>query len=216
MRKIVKRKFLFTESERERVQEAVRLAESGTTGEIVPWIVDSCKGYRWVHGLLTIAGIVLATIALGLAHRDHPWDVHLADTVLWQALGALGGLLLSKVPTVKRSIIPAAWMEEEVHQRALAAFVSGKLTDTADRNGVLIFIALFERRVEILADRGIDRKAPKRYWDDRVAEIIEGVHQGTPVDALCHAVYLTGVLLTEHFPRHTEDTNELSDELREN
>ena len=210
-----KRRFRYSEAERARVLEAVKLGELHTTGEIVPWIVPHCKRYRWVHVLLTLIGLAVATAMLAITHRDRIWDLHFAQTVAWQTLGAWCGLALSLVPTFKRIFIPKHWMAIEVHQRALASFVNARLTETADRNGVLIFIALFERRVEILADRGLNEKLPRKFWDERVAEIIQGVHNGTPIEALCHAIYAIGGVMGEHFPKSSRDGNELSDELRE-
>jgi putative membrane protein len=212
---MVNRTFHFSKEERDRVEAAVKAAESRTSGEIVPWVVPACKGYRWVHPMMALFGLALATAALVLAHRGRTWDVHLAQTVLWQAVGACAGFALSLIPAVKRALIPAAWLAEEAQLRSLSSFVSARLTETRQRNGVLIFIALFERRVHILADKGLNDRVAGDYWDERVREIVGGVHAGRPIESLCESISRIGTMLAREFPSADGGENELSDELRE-
>jgi putative membrane protein len=84
---------------------------------------------------------------------------------------------------------------------------------TADRTGVLIFVALFEHRVLVLADDGIRARVPADAWDGVAADVARGIRSGAPAPALVDAVGRCAQLLTEHgVPANL--TNELSNEPR--
>ena len=65
---------------------------------------------------------------------------------------------------------------------------------------MLIFISLFERRVWVLADRGINRKVTPGRWDEIVSCIVQGIKQKRGAEAVCAAVANVGKLLADHFP----------------
>ncbi|MGK5085637.1 hypothetical protein WDW37_20295, partial [Bdellovibrionota bacterium FG-1] len=209
------KKFRFSKKDHERVREAVRLAEAHTTSEIVPWVVPSCKKYRWVHPWMVLLGVVFATLALVGVHWLDLWSIHIQQTLFWQMSGATIGFGFSLISWVKRLWIPGHWLAAEVHQRALAGFISANLTELKARNGVLIFISLFERRVQILADTGARAVIPVEYWDARVNQVVLGVHQGQPIEALCECIAEIGKMLSEKFPETGSHKNLISDHLRE-
>lgn len=96
-------------------------------------------------------------------------------------------------------------------EQALADFEAYGLANTRDKTGVLILIVLQERKVEVLADKGINDQVPKGYWDNIVRIITTSFkHNG-----LCHgirvAVGMVGLMLQREFPRKSDDTNELPD-----
>ena len=82
---------------------------------------------------------------------------------------------------------------------------------TRDETGVLILISLFERRVHVLADRGIHTKVPSQAWEEIVSRVTEGIRRGNACEALCAAIGRCADLLEEHFPRKADDSNELPD-----
>jgi putative membrane protein len=83
------------------------------------------------------------------------------------------------------------------------------LHHTRDKTGILILVSLFEHRVFVLADRGINKQVPKETWDEIVHIVTEGIHSGRTCDALCAAIFRCGELLEVHFPKKTDDTDEL-------
>ncbi|MEZ4483816.1 MAG: hypothetical protein R2864_04215 [Syntrophotaleaceae bacterium] len=70
-------------------------------------------------------------------------------------------------------------------------------------------ICLFEHRVEVLADRGINALVPKETWQEIVAIVTEGLRRDQACDALCQAVERCGEILAGHFPMLDDDTDEL-------
>jgi putative membrane protein len=200
----------FTAEEQKKIQHAVETAEQRTSGEIVPMIVGSSARYAEANVTALIAGLALGSVA-AVVWGD-PWGlVHVE--LAWPVAGAALGLLLSHVPAVKRFLIPAARMVEAVHMRSLAAFTAHGLHYTKAHTGILILASLFERRVVVLADRGIHEKVQDGTWDEIVRIITSGLKSNDGAAAFCAAIERCGNILAEHFPRSADDRNELADKL---
>ena len=85
--------------------------------------------------------------------------------------------------------------------------------NTRERSGILIFISLLERRVELLADRGISKKISQEQWDGMVRHILSGIRENKFSEHLIQAISMAGDLLAAHFPARPDDTNELGDDV---
>lgn len=205
----------FTPEQNKQISEAVRKAELGTVGEIVPMVVARSHRYRWVHFLWFLIGLLGASACLELCFDALLWHFSFHQILLWQLGGGVTGFLFSLIPWVHRKTVPTSMMAEAVHRNCLAQFVQAGLTETRGRSGILIFVSLFEHRVEILADAGIHRQVPKNYWKEQTDSIVQGVRTGQFVEALCRAISTMGSKLAEKFPSDEANPNELSNELRE-
>jgi putative membrane protein len=89
------------------------------------------------------------------------------------------------------------------------------LDRTRGRTGILLFVSIAERYVEILADRGIDEKVPPGTWKEIVAAFTRQVREGKIADGFVGALTACGALLVSRFPRAADDQNELPDVLIE-
>ncbi|MEZ4273242.1 MAG: TPM domain-containing protein [Myxococcota bacterium] len=98
-------------------------------------------------------------------------------------------------------------------QRATQAFIENNLQQTRERTGVLIFVSLLERRIEVLADTGIDSQAPENFWDEVVAELGQSIRQGQLAQGLTQAIKRCGDLLETQAPARSDDRNELPDRV---
>ena len=76
-----------------------------------------------------------------------------------------------------------------------------------------MFISLLERRVELIADRGISEKINAEEWNGIVRELTDSLGRDDAVSGLVRAVGRCGELLKAHFPIDDDDVNELSDAL---
>ena len=80
---------------------------------------------------------------------------------------------------------------------------------------MLVLISVFERRVWVLADRGINAKVKEGQWDEIVKMITDGIRQKRAADAICAAVEKIEALLAAHFPVKPDDTDELQNVIVE-
>ncbi len=200
--------------EKESIIRSVKEVERRTSGELVPLIVSESGGYG-AHELLG-SFLVAMPLTVGAAYLVNwsQYDQH--DTlslflVAFVPLFVLTYIFIGRCPVLKRFFIPDAAMEEEVRETAAAAFFSHGLHKTRDESGILLYISIFERRVWILADRGINEKLPDGTWDDIMADLTRGLKQKKRGEAICTAVRRIGELLVAHCPAYREHANELPD-----
>jgi putative membrane protein len=200
----------FTENDKRRIAEAVAAAESNTSGEIVPLVVDASDHY--LHADL-IGGLVGLIVFLMIGFWIFPEPGHFTLTLILFAGFAAGFILTRRTAALKRFIIGDKISQAEVHQRALQAFVEHNLMRTRDRTGILIMVSLLERRVQVLADEGINAKVPAGSWNVVVGLILDGVRRGSLIDGFAAGIARCGELLSKDFPRKPDDTNEIDDAL---
>ena len=208
----------FTDAERERIRQAVQQAEQVTKGEIVPMIVPAAALYREA-GYRT--GLILALLALALLLTIEiywlPWGWH-AGNAGWLLLAVVAsyglGQWLGRIPMVIRLVTSRERMAHKVSLRAEQAFYKHGLHHTKGHTGILILVSMLERRVHVLADKGINDHVPAGTWDGLVNGIIDGIRTGNATDALCDAIARCGALLAEVAPSRSGDNpNELPDTL---
>lgn len=90
-------------------------------------------------------------------------------------------------------------------------FVEEGLHNTQDQTGILIFVALKERAIEILADSGIDAKVSDQVWIDICMGLAAGFQEENYVGSVLGAVSQVGAVLEKHCPVKDGDKNELPD-----
>jgi len=212
------KKFL-AETDKEKIKQAVESAERETSGEIVPMVVSCSYHYPMASVIGAIAfalplSIVLAHVVGGLL-----W---IGTTNMWLFIGILTVTfvifheMVKRISGLKRLFISKKEMEEEVREAALTRFFKEELYKTRDETGILIFISVFERKVWVLADKGINAKVPENQWEGIVNHIVEGIKSRRQGDAICEAVTRIGETLKAHFPIKADDTNELKNLIVEN
>lgn len=107
--------------------------------------------------------------------------------------------------------LSALWQGLTPRQRALQVFGELGVWDTADNNGVLIYVLMAEHDVEIIADRGLAAKVPQSAWDHICHEMETAFSKGQFEQGAIAGVEGVATLLTEHFPESTSDRNEQPD-----
>jgi uncharacterized membrane protein len=103
------------------------------------------------------------------------------------------------------------WDDVSNRQRALDLFADYGVWDTEDNSGVLIYINLAEHKVDIVADRGIDRKIDTATWQAICQTMTAGFKQGQFHQATLAAIDEVNALLRQHFPADGSGPNELPD-----
>jgi uncharacterized membrane protein len=97
-------------------------------------------------------------------------------------------------------------------ERALDIFSHLRIWDTAHNNGVLIYLLLADRKVEIVADRGIDAKVGAAGWQKIVNAMEADFKADSFADGVMKGIQAVSQQLAAHFPKHGRGPNELPDE----
>jgi uncharacterized membrane protein len=92
------------------------------------------------------------------------------------------------------------------------AIRSGRCWDTQDNSGVLLYLQLAERRLEIIADRGIAAKVPQAQWQALCDDFAAAMHRGPPDQAVIGCLGKINALLQTHFPAAHDNPKELPDQ----
>ncbi len=104
--------------------------------------------------------------------------------------------------------------KEDVLDHAAFIFDELEMQKTELRNGVLIYLAVEDRKLAILGDAGINLKVPKGFWDEIKDLMITNFKEGKFTEGLSQGIILAGEQLKKHYPHDKEnDENELSDEI---
>lgn len=107
--------------------------------------------------------------------------------------------------------LASLWRGETARQRAAGLFSEYRVWDTEENSGILIYVQLVDRRVEILADRGIAAKVAQAEWDAICREMEQAFRNGRWRAGALAAVTRAGELLAVHFPAAADNPNELPD-----
>jgi putative membrane protein len=187
---------VLSEADLERVRAAVAEAEQKTSGEIVPYIVPRSSGYEialWRGAVL--GALVVTALTLVLLQAYGGWGLGWAYTA-WGMAG-------------RRRIA------HRVHQRAEVAFLEEEVFATRARTGILLFISLFEHRIEVLGDTGVNAAVRPEQWEEIVGLLRDHIRQGQLADGLVAAVDRAGCLLEEcGLAVHADAPAELGDDVR--
>jgi putative membrane protein len=201
---------MIAESDKALIAEAIRAAETLTSGEIFCVIARQSSDYRLVP-IAWAAAIALLTPLplLGLTR----WPA--AVIYFWQLLAFIVAALALSHPKVRFRIVPRRARHEQAHAQAMRQFFAQGLDKTAHRTGVLIFASSAERYAEIVADVGINQKVAPQVWDQAIDNLTAAIKAGRPADGFVAAIEQCGAVLAAHFPPGALQPDELPDKLVE-
>jgi putative membrane protein len=209
---------MFSEKDRKDIETAVQAAERTTAGEIVPVVVERSGRYDDAVWRAATLGALVAVLGAAVAHSlAGQWGV---VSWLWlvgpAVAGAAFGFLAARtLPALKRLLVHPHDLDQAVHRRAALAFLDNEVFNTRERTGILVFLSLFERRVVVLGDSGINAKVEQHEWDGLVKALAEGIRAGRTAAALITAIGQCGDLLQRRgVAIREDDTDELPDQLR--
>lgn len=226
---------MLSETDRARIEAAVKAAEAGTTGEIYCVVAPESSEYLEVPiAWGAIAALAAPAVLLaGGVHVTAPDDIgggwsaaQMSSAAEAAARAALSGAILLQcalfvavaiavaIPVVRHFMTPRALKRERVRRRAHEQFLAKNLQATRERTGVLIYVSAREHMAELIADEGIAAKVAAGAWDGAMARLMDGFKAGRPADGFEEAISLCGAILAEHFPpRDDGNPNELSDSV---
>jgi len=104
-------------------------------------------------------------------------------------------------------------LKGDVLDRAAWLFKKLGMDKTDERNGVLFYLAVSDRKYAIVGDAGINAKVPAGFWDEISELLKKNFREGKFTEGLSEGIIMTGQQLKTHFPHRKDDVNELSDEI---
>jgi uncharacterized membrane protein len=102
---------------------------------------------------------------------------------------------------------------EDVLDRAAWLFKKLDMNETNDRNGVLIYLSVNDRKFAIIGDSGINKVVPEGFWNEIKEKMISYFSKGEFANGLICGIEKAGQQLKEYFPWQEDDVNELSDDI---
>lgn len=106
--------------------------------------------------------------------------------------------------------------EKDALAAAKEHFDSLGMHQTQERNAVLLYLNLKLRQFALFGDQGIHKKVGQDFWNQLTTEISALIQNQNLVAGIAHAIEKIGEALQQHFPRRSNDRNELSNEVSEN
>lgn len=222
-------------SEHDRVTQAIVLAETRTSGEIFCVLAGQVSSYRDISlAWATAAALLLPLILIPLGF-DATWFPGLSDSWTAAHLSALNrtiGQVLSvyavvqasifvaaylvlRIPAVTRFMTPRGIRRDRTRQAALRQFLAHGIHVTEHRTGVLVFAALADRQIEVIADEGIHSRVGETVWTEAVEALTASLSDGRAADGFERAIGLIGDILAEHFPPGPRNPDEIPNRLVE-
>jgi uncharacterized membrane protein len=102
---------------------------------------------------------------------------------------------------------------EDVLDRAAKYFHQLDMHKTKHRNGVLVYVAVVDRKFAIIGDAGINKVVPKNFWDDTKEDMLEHFKAGNLIDGIVTGLAISGEHLQKYFPHKNDGRNELPDDI---
>lgn len=121
---------------------------------------------------------------------------------LLQHVAASESMHTGQIRIYAESALPQSylWRDASSRERAITVFGKLRVWDTEHNNGVLIYLLLAERSIQIIADRGLNRHVPPQIWSDMAARMAQALANDQWERGLLQAVDEVTALLRIHFP----------------
>jgi len=197
----------FDSAASETLAQTVREIEKNTDAEIVIVVRGRSGTYRHADYL---CGAIVAVIGL-IFVLFSPFEFH----TYWVPIDVIGlfiagAFVCSRTDFVRRLLTTRKFRAQSVRTGAAAMFYEAGIANTSAENGLLIYLSILERRLEVIADRGVLKAVPALKWNNAVFELKQV--GGNPESAtLLKALGELGGLLAQYLPATGENPNELPD-----
>ncbi|NOK13381.1 TPM domain-containing protein [Corallococcus exercitus] len=193
---------------RTQAAEAVAAIESQTSAEVVVAVRRAASDYAHTDARL---GAAVAFVML-LVLLFIPQEVHLFAFPPVVLLSYAGGVLGSRLlPSLRRALTSRKLQESSVRTAALAAFTELGVSHTSRRTGILVFVSLLERRVEVVTDYGVDPSLMGAEWQDALTQLSAALATSPAPEPFFQALRRLQAPLARALPRLEDDVNELPD-----
>jgi putative membrane protein len=201
---------VFDTAARTALTNCIREIEKGTDAELVLIVRARSHSYaaaNYLFGaLLAFAGL---NFLLFTPFNFHQYWVPIDIALLF----VLGAYASSRSNAIRRRLTRKSVRNKSVREAAAAMFYEAGIANTKAEMGVLVYLSLLERRLELIADRGILKAVPALEWNQVLFELHQAGKQPRP-ETLSAGLEKLGILLAQHLPASAENLNELPDAPR--
>jgi putative membrane protein len=194
-----------TREEQDRIEAAVAEAEKRTGAEFALAVAQAADRYLVWPALWAALLALLAGGAAAIARPALGAEILFAGQA---AVLVVAGLVLH-LPALRPLLAPRWVRREEAAKLARLQFAALVQRRTAERVGVLLFVSLAERHIEILVDRAIDERIPEQVWRNVVDGFAAKIRSRHLADGFIEAVDRCTDLLEKEFPVLPDDKDEL-------
>jgi len=178
------------------LEEAIEAIEERCAAEVVVAVHRRAGAYGRAQVVLGVLVALLAQAFFLYSSIAFPLPIFLVGPF---ALGLLGSLL-GRLPALERLFASRVQMRLRVRMAAEAAFYRHDVSHTRERTGIVVYVALFERRGEVVGDSGVLRQRPIEAWDAAVAELDATLAAGGEIGAVTAALTRLGDVLSLCLP----------------
>lgn len=197
--------------ERNRIEAAVAAAETRTSAEFAVVVAQSSDDYApfpllWAGLLALLTGGVIAIAAPMMS-------VGMSFTIQAGVFIAAGLLLQFK--KLRPRLAPPSLQREYAARQAKLQFASLVNERTRGDVGVLLFVSLAERHVEILVDNGVAERIPQTAFQNIIDGFIQEVHKGKIAEGFIVAIEGCTLVLERHFPARPDEPDEIPNRVTE-
>jgi len=200
---------ILTQEQQDSIRHKIRLIEEQVFGEILVVIATRVTPIKWLSWFFPA---LFSWIGLSLSLLVIPATTFVTLGVSFLS-GAFIGFLLSKIYWIQKFMIPD-WMEQKFVQReALYYFHSNSVSRTVSRSGVLLFVSLFEREIDVIVDTAIKSKVSEHDLSNIVLAGVTRFKKGEIFEGLVECLNQIELILKNNFLRSESKKNELHDEL---
>jgi len=181
--------------------------ERNTDAEVV--VVVRARSANYAHADYLFGSALAFVVLLVILFVPFPFPEYFVPIDV--ALGfAIGSIISWRSNSVRRLFSTEKFRRKSVRTAAAAMFYEAGIANTNAEMGVLIYLSLLERRLELIADRGVLKKVPAHDWNHELFELHK-VGENPDAKSFQEAIQRLGKVLATHVPATGENPNELPD-----
>ena len=197
----------FDDAACESLAGCIQEIERNTDAELV--IVVRARSGNYAHADYLFGFVVAFLILNVLIFVPFPFPEYLVPVDIAMAF-VLGAIISWRSNSIRRLFSRENYRKQVVRRAAAAMFYEAGIANTNAEMGVLIYLSLLERRLELIADRGVLKRVPAQDWNHETFEL-RAIGKNPDPNAFQKAIEQFGKVLATHIPATGENPNELAD-----
>ena len=181
--------------------------ERNTDAELV--VVVRARSASYAHADYLFGAVLAFVVLLVILFVPFPFPEYFVPIDVALAF-VIGSIISWRSNSVRRLFSTEKFRRKSVRTAAAAMFYEAGIANTNAEMGLLIYLSLLERRLELIADRGVLKKVPAHDWNHELFDLHK-VGENPDAKSFQEAIQRLGKVLATHVPATGENPNELPD-----